>query len=588
MRDTRRVLVALVLTCVFACGGGGGGGSDNPDAAPPPPPDARTPTYVCGNGDVEEGEECDDGNLDPDAVCTEQCQFTCGDGIVNYDEVCDTAIGSGEGACPASCDDGEACTADLVSGSGCFATCVNAPITANAPGDGCCLPGANANDDSDCPAVCGNGSVEGSETCDTGIGTGSGSCPTSCNDENVCTRDQLVGSACTTACSNTAITQPADDDDCCPPGANDTNDNDCPRTVECGNGRVDNNETCDTAIAAGQPGACPTSCNDNQACTTNRLDGAGTCLAACSFPPITAPTNGDACCPSGANANNDNDCEPACGNRVVEMGEQCDDGNDNAQDGCHECRNVALPPTAFRITKLELRDPHIRVGLFRPLCLADVTDTPFLGFAVNPLIATAMTSDEDMDGLRDFAPVFVFRPLQQSQTSSQIQVGIGDCTLESPGVCSFDPAPAIVAATNASTGTCLAPVPGTTNSSYAPPTTSATGPCFSSASQTLSIVLADIPITLSDAQIGASYQGNPASRTVNGLLRGFLSEAQADAIMLPADLPDPVGGRPLSFVLPGGTNNCAPANQSDKDTHNGVSGWWFYLNFEADVVPWEE
>jgi cysteine-rich repeat protein len=28
---------------------------------------------------------------------------------------------------------------------------------------------------------------------------------------------------------------------------------------------------------------------------------------------------------------------PACGNGVIEAGEQCDDGNDDAKDGCHAC-----------------------------------------------------------------------------------------------------------------------------------------------------------------------------------------------------------------------------------------------------------
>jgi cysteine-rich repeat protein len=584
MRDTRRVLVALVLTCVFACGGGGGGGTDNPDAAVSPP-DAPLPTYVCGNGEVEEGEECDDSNQEPDAVCTSTCQFSCGDGIVNYEEGCDIAIGSGEGACPSSCDDSDACTSDLLSGNDCNVTCVNAPITAHASGDGCCLPGSNNNEDSDCPTVCGNGQLEGDEACDTGIANGQGACPTGCNDNIACTRDQLVGTACATTCSNTAITQPANGDGCCPAGANSNVDDDCPRANDCGNGRVDNNETCDTAIGSGA-GACPTSCNDSNACTLNQLQNGGTCTAVCVFPEITGPDPADQCCAPGENGNNEPDCPSVCGNRVTEPGEQCDDANTNPNDGCHECENVALPPTAFRFTELFLRDPHIRVGFVQNICLADVTDTPFAGFAVNPLIATAMMSDEDMDGLRDFSPVFVFRPLQQSQPTAQLQVGIGECTLATPGVCSFDPAPASVTATNASSGTCLAPLPNTTND-YSPAVGSATGPCFSSSAQTLSIVLADIPITLTDAQIGATYEGNPATGTINGLLRGFLSETQANAISLPADLPV-VGGRPLSFVLPGGMGNCARAAESDKDVHNGVPGWWFYLNFRASAVPWQD
>jgi cysteine-rich repeat protein len=602
MRDTRRVLVALIMTCVFACGGGAGGG-ETPDAASGPP-DAPISNSICGNMEVEPGEDCDDGDQTADPACTANCKYTCGDGTVNFDEACDTGIASGQGACPTACNDNDSCTTDAVSGSGCQTTCAFADITVPANGDGCCLPGSTYNDDNDCPALCGNDVVEPpTETCDTGIPSGAGSCPTSCNDNIACTQDQLTGTGCAVTCSNTAITQPANDDNCCPPGATDSNDNDCPRTVECGNGRVDNNETCDTAISAGQPGACPTSCNDNQACTTNRLDGAGTCLAACAFPPITTPTNGDACCPSGGNANNDNDCPVECGNRVVEPGEQCDDGNDNAQDGCHECRTVALPPTAFRFTDLDLRDPHITAGLGF-ICF-DVTDNPppIADFAVNRLIQTAMTSDADMDGLRDFAPVFVMDPLRPSDPTTQVQVGVAECQFQGAQTCTFgDDAPAQVTATNAASGTCMSWVPGTSHPEiprnpgdpalpvYSPAIGTPSGPCFSSAAQTLSIVLAGIPITLTDARIASQYSGNPPSTTINGLLRGFLSEAQANTILLPADLPL-VGGKPLSLVLPGGDpagadRNCS--NYSDKDTHNGVVGWWFYLNFTAEVAPWSE
>src|SRR5206468_1998314 len=40
--------------------------------------------------------------------------------------------------------------------------------TTMAPGDGCCPPGANASQDSDCSSVCGNAVVEPGEECDIG------------------------------------------------------------------------------------------------------------------------------------------------------------------------------------------------------------------------------------------------------------------------------------------------------------------------------------------------------------------------------------------------------------------------------------
>ena len=54
----------------------------------------------------------------------------------------------------------------------CSAACVATPVTACVGGDGCCPPGCTAVDDSDCPAICGDGVVETGETCDRAITAG--------------------------------------------------------------------------------------------------------------------------------------------------------------------------------------------------------------------------------------------------------------------------------------------------------------------------------------------------------------------------------------------------------------------------------
>ena len=87
---------------------------------------------------------------------------------------------------------------------------------------------------------------------------------------------------------------------------------------------------------------------------------------------------------------------------------------------------------------------------------------------------------------------------------------------------------------------------------------------------------------LTDAQIAATFVGTPATSLSNGLMRGFLSEADANATLIPASVPL-IGGRPLSSVLPGGTNACP--SFSDKDVGpGGVVGWYFYLNFPAQKL----
>jgi len=541
----------------------------------------------CGNFIVEPGEECDDGDIADDEVCDATCKLTCGNGVVDdaFGETCDTGIASGAGACPTSCDDSQACTTDVLDGSGCKAACVTSPITGAADGDGCCPSGANANTDDDCAAMCGNGILETGEACDTGITAGGGACPTACNDGQACTTDTLANpNTCQASCTNTPITMAANNDGCCPTGATSATDNDC--LASCGNGVVDAGETCDTGIAMGQ-GACPATCQDNNACTTNVLSNAGTCTAACTFPAITMPANGDGCCPTGANATNDNDCAPVCGNGVVEGTEQCDDGNTNNADACsNTCR---LAPAAFRFADLDLRDPHVFVDF---IGCRDVTDNALVGFSVNGELQTNIQTDGDNDGLLDLSPTLVFRPLNQADAATTpVEVQFADCTAPMASTtCSPSAiAPVAAMATTSLTMQCLGPIAGTTRP-YTPAITSSTMPCFSTSATTVTIDLSGIPITLRDARVAATYSGTPATQLLNGLLIGFISEADANATIIPASFPL-VGGKPLSLLLPGGDppgpdQNCAA--HSDKDMNNGVPGWWFYLNFRAARVPWTE
>jgi len=77
---------------------------------------------------------------------------TCGNGHIDPGETCD-------GNCPTSCDDGQLCTVDTLSGSAgaCNAACSNAPINACVSGDGCCPAGCGGQGDSDCCANPGGG-----------------------------------------------------------------------------------------------------------------------------------------------------------------------------------------------------------------------------------------------------------------------------------------------------------------------------------------------------------------------------------------------------------------------------------------------
>src|SRR5215813_10455440 len=126
---------------------------------------------VCGNGVLDAGEQCDDGNTLNGDCCSSTCQFdpagtACDDGnicTVNANG-CD-----GAGVCPVTgfnalaCNDGNACT------------------TADKCKNGACVggPAPNCNDGNACTA----------DSCDPAIGCVHTDISAGCNDNNVCTTD---------------------------------------------------------------------------------------------------------------------------------------------------------------------------------------------------------------------------------------------------------------------------------------------------------------------------------------------------------------------------------------------------------------
>lgn len=271
---------------------------------------------------------------DTSAASDPDCPSVCGNQVLDPGETCDVEIGVGAGACPRpqDCDDHDPCTQDVIEGNGCEARCAHRIIDTARAGDGCCpAPGWGPNADPDCPPICGNGVVEAGETCDRDLaGQAPGACLEACPaPPAACVRYELRGSstACSSTCVPVAVAECFDaPDGCCPMGCTRATDPDCSET--CGNGLLEPDETCDTAItAATGAGACPQTCTDGIACTTDLLVDAATCSARCAFVPTTSFRTGDGCCPNGANAALDGDCAPACGNGVVEPPwESCDPG----------------------------------------------------------------------------------------------------------------------------------------------------------------------------------------------------------------------------------------------------------------------
>ncbi|MFH2007580.1 MAG: kelch repeat-containing protein [bacterium] len=128
---------------------------------------------ACGNGYLEAGEQCDDGNtapgdgcdgsgqIEPGYSCSGQpstCTLLCGNGVLNAGELCDGALLGG--------NDCTTIGQGFAGGTlGCGATC-EAWVTTS-----CTMP------------VCGNGAVEPGEDCDDGNFRSHDGCSSCCTDE---------------------------------------------------------------------------------------------------------------------------------------------------------------------------------------------------------------------------------------------------------------------------------------------------------------------------------------------------------------------------------------------------------------------
>ncbi len=322
--------------------------------------DSGGTSVVCGNGVVETGEACDDGNTASGDGCSALCDVvedgytcavagepctkkeasdptddpkedpkdpdaapTCGDGHIDGEEVCDDG----------NEESGDGCSADCSSFESDF-TC------SNESGKTVCVKNESSR--------CGDGRITGDEVCDDG------------NDES--------GDGCSADCLSIEenFTCPVEGMDCIPAGCGDGNpdegedcddgtfnidyaesdgycSNSCHPAHYCGDGLVDavdklNGEECDAGSEdkSAEYMGCSASCKIVNFCG----DGKKTHAEQCDDGNLVS---GDGCSENCTMEENyicilqdgKSVCSPInCGNGVLDASETCDDGNRVSGDGC--------------------------------------------------------------------------------------------------------------------------------------------------------------------------------------------------------------------------------------------------------------
>lgn len=248
-------------------------------------------------------------------------------------------------------------------------------------------------------------------------------------------------------------------------------------------------------------------------------------------------------------------------------------------------RFEAHPTELFRMDTLNLRDPHLFASVegFPGFC-EDVTDDSGIADvpSFNGNLNDSLNNDGDGDGLLDTSVLMRFEPLGWPERPGNLLLGEGECTapVETTQCTLVDPGPGDWFESTPDQ-LCRAALPGTVQP-YDPPVPSIAGPCFATPPADLTLTFDGLELTLKNATLAGDWSNIGQDEIPGGLLRGFLSEDDADAIIIPEEI-DVIGGQPLSSLLPGGTGNCSELD--DTDTLDGVTGWWFYFEYQAESVP---
>jgi cysteine-rich repeat protein len=242
----------------------------------------------CGNGALDAGEQCDDGNLANGDCCSSACRIepngsSCADGdLCNGAETCQAGVCTA--GAPLVCNDSNVCTTDSCNP---LSGCVYTPNT------------APCNDGNACTTA---------DTCSGGSCVGGPALV--CNDSNLCTDDSCNPASGCVYVNNTA---PCDDSNACTTA-----------------------DTCSGGSCAGGPALV---CNDGNVCTSDSCNPATGCVYANNTAPCSDGnpcTDGDVC--SGGSC-------IAGGPALCDDGSLCTDDSCNLLTGCQHTPNPGLCPT---------------------------------------------------------------------------------------------------------------------------------------------------------------------------------------------------------------------------------------------------
>jgi MYXO-CTERM domain-containing protein len=279
---------------------------------------------ICGDGQKQATEGCDDGNTTNGDGCNSVCLLELGQPCAGVSPACASGF----------CDPaGNICACDAT------ADCPMGQLCATTPNPNQCVaPG------------CGNTVLEGSEGCDDGNTTGGDGCSAVCLLElgRPCLASGVCESGfCDPAGNLCACDATAD----CPMGqlCNTTANPNLCVAAGCGNFVLELGEGCDDGNTTDNDGC-------NQFCLLEiGQPCAGVddnCASAfCDPSGNVCQCDSDEDCLGGQACNvtlNPNQCVPmGCGNGLLEMGEGCDDNNLNTGDGCNaQCKRELGQPCA--------------------------------------------------------------------------------------------------------------------------------------------------------------------------------------------------------------------------------------------------